>query len=108
MWQIDTGTVSSNSAEYILTKVGRESVTFETYVYREGDAQSQLWDTWTLPIGPNAPAPDLTVPQITNITSSGLTDKSAAVSWATDELSTSQIEYGLTTAYGQTTRLIQP
>ena len=105
VWQADLGSVSSNSGEYMLAKVDGESVTFETYVYREGDAQSQLWDTWTLPIGPNAPVPDLTVPQIADITSSGLTDKSAAVSWATDELSTSQLEYGLTTAYGQTTTI---
>ena len=86
----------------MLTKVGHESVTFETYVFREGDTQSQLWDTWTLPIGPNAPVPDMTVPQISNITSSGLTENSAVVSWTTDEPSTSQIEYGLTTAYSQT------
>jgi len=46
---------------------------------------------------------DKTAPVISDLTSSGLSQASIQVSWTTDELSTSQIEYGLTTSYGSLT-----
>ncbi len=45
-------------------------------------------------------APDVTPPVIFAVTSSSITSTGANISWNTDELSDSQIEYGLTTAYG--------
>ena len=45
--------------------------------------------------------PDTTPPVISNIVSSGVTANSATINWSTDEVSDSQVEYGLTTAYGQ-------
>jgi len=48
---------------------------------------------------------DTTPPTISNIQSTNITTNSATITWTTDENSTSQIEYGLTAAYGsQTTK----
>jgi hypothetical protein len=43
---------------------------------------------------------DHTPPQISQVEVSGVTDSSALVTWTTDELSTSQVEYGFDTGYG--------
>jgi hypothetical protein len=51
------------------------------------------------------PAPDRTPPVISNVTSSTVSSSSATISWATDEASDSQVEYGTTTAYGSSTVL---
>jgi hypothetical protein len=49
--------------------------------------------------------PDVTPPVITAVTTSGLTLFGAAINWTTNEPSDSQVEYGLTTAYGSLTTL---
>ncbi|MFQ5592534.1 MAG: DUF6259 domain-containing protein [Anaerolineae bacterium] len=49
---------------------------------------------------------DVTPPTFSNVTFSEPTDTSVRVSWDTDEPATTQIEYGTTTAYGNTTPLI--
>ena len=49
---------------------------------------------------------DLTPPLLSTIAASNLTVNSATISWSTDKLSDSQIQYGTTTAYGATTPLI--
>lgn len=48
---------------------------------------------------------DLTAPQITSITSSGINSSSMTVSWTTDEAASSQVSYGLTSGYGSQTVL---
>ena len=48
---------------------------------------------------------DLTPPVISNVTASTVTGSSAVITWTTDEPSTSQIEYGLTSSYGSSTTL---
>jgi phosphodiesterase/alkaline phosphatase D-like protein len=50
-------------------------------------------------------APDLTPPVVSNIVSSLVTSSSARVSWTTDEIADTQVDYGLTTAYGSSTVL---
>ena len=52
-----------------------------------------------------APPPDVTAPILSAVTSSSITSASATISWTTDEASTTQVEYGLTTAYGSQTPL---
>jgi chitodextrinase len=47
-------------------------------------------------------APDTVGPQISNLMVSGITPAEASVSWTTDELSDSQVEYGLDSNYGLT------
>jgi phosphodiesterase/alkaline phosphatase D-like protein len=46
---------------------------------------------------------DTTPPTISGVGSSGVTSSAATISWSTDEESTSQVEYGLTTGYGLAT-----
>jgi PKD repeat protein len=46
-----------------------------------------------------APA-DVTPPEISGVTSSDITDGTAVISWTTDELADSVVEYGTTTSYG--------
>ncbi len=43
---------------------------------------------------------DSTPPQIFNVITETITENSAIIRWSTDETSTSQVEYGLTTSYG--------
>jgi phosphodiesterase/alkaline phosphatase D-like protein len=50
-------------------------------------------------------APDTTAPVISNVASSDITAQTATITWNTDEASDSQVEYGTTTAYGNTTLL---
>lgn len=57
---------------------------------------------------PTPPPPDITAPVISSVQISGLYVSSAAISWTTDENSDSQVEYGLTTAYGSATPLPTP
>jgi len=45
---------------------------------------------------------DTTPPQISNISVSSITPSSALVTWVTDELSSSVVEYGPTSSYGST------
>jgi phosphodiesterase/alkaline phosphatase D-like protein len=52
-----------------------------------------------------AAAPDTTPPAITGIVAGNLTPTSAAISWTTNELSDTQIQYGTTSAYGSSTAL---
>ena len=48
---------------------------------------------------------DTVPPQLSLINATGITQTSATVSWTTNELSTSQVDYGLTTSYGVSTPL---
>jgi phosphodiesterase/alkaline phosphatase D-like protein len=52
-----------------------------------------------------ASAPDTTPPVLSNIQASSITSNSATITWNTDEPATTQVEYGLTTSYGQSTPL---
>jgi outer membrane lipoprotein-sorting protein len=52
-----------------------------------------------------ATPPDTTAPVISGVAASNITTTSATITWTTDELATSQVEYGLTTSYGSTTPL---
>ncbi|MEO5657789.1 MAG: fibronectin type III domain-containing protein [Nitrospiria bacterium] len=46
---------------------------------------------------------DTTPPRITGVTVADLTTTSVLITWNTDEAATSQVEYGLTSAYGSST-----
>ncbi len=50
-------------------------------------------------------ATDFVAPTITSVATSAITGNSATVTWTTNETSTSQVEYGLTTTYGSQTTL---
>ena len=51
---------------------------------------------------------DLTPPVISNIQASDLTSSSATITWTTDEVSDSQVEYGKSTSYGNVTSIGSP
>jgi hypothetical protein len=77
-----------------------------TYHYRvrsvdgAGNVATSLDDTFATPA-----APDTTPPTISAIVSSGITDVGATVTWTTNEVSSSLVEYGPTTAYGGSSAL---
>ena len=48
---------------------------------------------------------DTTAPTISGVSASGVTASAATIAWTTNEPASSQVEYGLTTGYGQTTAL---
>ncbi len=48
---------------------------------------------------------DTTAPTISGAAASGISQSSATITWTTDEPSSSQVEYGLTTSYGATSTL---
>jgi len=56
-----------------------------------------------LKIGP--PDTDTTAPVISNISSGIPAKKAATITWTTDEISDSQVEYGLDVNYGSSTTL---
>src|SRR5574341_1140943 len=49
--------------------------------------------------------PDTTPPTLSNITAGSLTSSGATITWTTNEASTTQVNYGTTTAYGASTAL---
>lgn len=51
------------------------------------------------------PSPDSTPPVISNVMAAGVSTNVATISWATDEASDSQVEYGTSTAYGGSSSL---
>lgn len=56
------------------------------------------------PEGPAGSSADLATnaPKISNVSATNVTDKRATITWQTDEMASSQVEYGLTAGYGQT------
>ncbi len=50
-------------------------------------------------------APDTTAPTISAVAASGITNAGATVTWTTNEVSSSQVDYGTTTAYGTSSAL---
>jgi parallel beta-helix repeat protein len=62
--------------------------------------------TFTTATPPPPPPPtDTTPPAIAGVTSGTVTTSAAAITWTTDEASTSRVEYGTSTSYGSTTAL---
>src|SRR5207247_6057796 len=59
----------------------------------------------TAPSGAVSVTVDNAPPVISAVSSASVGSSSATISWATDEASDSQVEYGTTTAYGQVSAL---
>ena len=55
--------------------------------------------------GGGSPPPPA-APIISGVTATGITTTGATIKWATDQASTSRVEYGTTTSYGSTTSLL--
>ena len=92
------------------------SATFNADIAGDSRPQGNGWDIGAYeyqsggspppppPSNPPPPATDTTAPVVSSIASS-TTTSSATISWTTDELSDTQIDYGPTTGYGQQTSL---
>ncbi len=61
--------------------------------------------TASLPPPSQTSSPDTTPPTISAVSSSSITQSSANISWTTNELADTQVEYGVTTGYGSASPL---
>lgn len=52
-----------------------------------------------------SPSSDITAPIISNVTTSSISGTSATISWSTNEVSSSQVEFGTSTSYGSSTAI---
>ncbi len=86
------------------TIVGRTASTLYHYRVLARDGAGNLSISSDNTVTTLAPA-DTTPPTITNILTPTLTTTGATITWTTNEASDSQIEYGLSTAYGSMTVL---
>src|SRR5262245_51723158 len=76
----------------------------EVRIYTTGLTQAEIQTDMNTPIG-GAPSGDTTPPVISGVTAGSIGATTATITWTTNENSDSQVEYGPTTAYGQSTTL---
>ncbi len=72
-------------------------------LYHIQNLTAALQASGTPPPPPPPPNPDVTPPVISGISATNVASTSATINWTTNEASDTQVEYGLTTSYGQTT-----
>lgn len=92
---IDVG----NQTSYTVSGLGTQTYYFAVTAYnasgRESDYSNEVTKSFS----------DTTPPAISGIIAGSITSSGAAISWNTNEASTTQVEYGLTTAYGASSAL---
>ncbi|MBI2151009.1 MAG: hypothetical protein HYU27_10470, partial [Acidobacteria bacterium] len=76
----------------------------DTSLFNVGAAVNNAVIAGTLDSGGGSGS-DTTAPVISNVASSSVSSNGATITWTTDEPSDSQVEYGTTTAYGNSTPL---
>lgn len=91
---------SSSAGGAASTKAGAASVTMNWTL-----SVSKDWALVSASIKPVPSVPDTTAPVISNVNAGSITSSSATITWTTDEISNSQVEYGLDTNYGNQTAL---
>lgn len=91
-YSVSWSTTTATNGSHTLTAVARDAA---------GNSTTSASVTVTI----NNAAPDTTPPAISGVSASGMTATGASIVWTTNEASTSQVNYGPTTAYGQTTTL---
>lgn len=79
---------------------GLTSATTYRYRVQAVDAAGNLSPFSTIA---NATTLDTVVPTISNVAASDITETGATITWTTNEASDSQVEYGTTTSYGNST-----
>jgi hypothetical protein len=94
----DTALVTSHSL--ILT--GLNSNTLYHYQVKSSDSSNNTANSNDLTFTTDVITPDNTPPVITNVQVAALTNSTASITWDTDELSTSKVDYGLDSSYGST------
>lgn len=91
-YSVSWNTTTATNGSHTLTAVAR-------------DAAGNSTTSGGVAVTVNNAAADTTPPTISNIGASGVTQTAATITWTTNEASTSQINYGTTTGYGQSTTL---
>ena len=76
----------------------------EVRIYTRALTQAEIQSDMTTPVDVTPP-PDTFPPVISGVSSTGITASGATVTWTTNEPSDSRMEYGTTTAYGNSTIL---
>jgi hypothetical protein len=104
-WSITSGSLPSglslNSSNGIISGTPTSAGTY-TFTVQLRDSTNQ---TLTKVLSITINAPDTTPPVLSGIQAASITSNSAAISWTTNEVSDSQVEYGLTSSYGSQTTL---
>jgi chitodextrinase len=96
---------ASSTANTVIGGTGEPTDPFkgfidEVRVYNRALSASEVQGVYAY-----TPATDSVPPVISNVVAGDLTSIAAAIQWTTDKASDSQVEYGLTTAYGSQTTL---
>lgn len=73
-------------------------------IYTTALTQAEIQTDMNTPVGTTPPG-DTTPPLISGVNAGSITTTTALITWTTNENSDSQVEYGLTTGYGQSTTL---
>jgi phosphodiesterase/alkaline phosphatase D-like protein len=88
-YTVSWNTLTATNGSHTLTAVARDAATNQT---------TSVAVSVTV-------ANDTTLPVISAVTASSITGSGATISWTTNEASDSQVDYGLTTAYGSASAL---
>ena len=78
---------------------GENSISIKAKDQNDNEMTESATSTFTIEIVTIDESP----PNITEVVETGISQNSTYIMWTTDELSTSQIEYGITDSYGNTT-----
>ena len=92
-----------NVTTHLLTGLSGGTYYFAVTAYDTSGNESSYSNEASLTI---ASTPDTTPPIISAISSSSVSSAGATISWATNEASDTQVEYGTTTGYGSSTTLV--
>lgn len=96
----DTTLMSAHS----VSLTGLSASTTYHYRVRSADAAGNSASSGDFTFTTSA-LPDTTAPVLSNITAGSITSSGVSITWTTNEASTTQVEYGPTTAYGVSTPL---
>lgn len=99
----DSGVVQSNVTRHSVTLSGLTAGTTYHYVVLSSDGVNPATTSSDLTF--QTTAPDTTPPTISGVAATNVTTSSATIVWTTNEASSTEVDYGLTTAYGSTTPL---
>ncbi len=102
----DYGSVTTVNAALVLShSVGLTGLVGSTTYHFRVRSRDAAGNLATSADGTFATAADTTAPVASAITAGSITGTTAVITWTTDEASDSQVEFGLTTAYGTVTTL---
>jgi hypothetical protein len=111
-WQLRTASGSYSSPVYdsstdssLLTSMRAPALNYSTTYYWHVRHQDnhEAWSDYSTET--SFTTRDATAPVISGVTATNIATTSATITWTTDEVATSQVEYGLTTKYGSSTTL---